>query len=45
MGYGGDIMDIFSVFGIFMFLLLMKAQQERAFLSLLLQLRRRRTAQ
>ena len=39
----GDIMDV-SLFGIFMYLILMKAQQERAFLCLLLQLRMR-TAQ
>ena len=41
---GGDIMDVLSLSGI-LNLILMKAQQERAFLCLLLQLRRRRTAQ
>ena len=41
---GGDIMDVLSLSGI-LYLILMKAQQERAFLCLLLQLRRRRTAQ
>ena len=40
---GGDIMDVLSLFGI-VNLILMKAQQERAFLCLLLKLRRR-TAQ
>ena len=41
---GGDIMDVLSLFGI-VNLILMKAQQEKAFLCLLLQLRRRSTAQ
>ena len=40
----GDKMDVLSLSGI-LNLILMKAQQERAFLCLLLQLRRRRTAQ
>ena len=40
---GGDIMDVLSLAGI-LNLILMKAQQERAFLCLLLHLRRRRTA-
>ena len=41
---GGEIMDVLSLSGI-LNLILMKAQQERAFLSLLLQERRKRTAQ
>ena len=41
-GLACNLMDVLSLFAIFMYLILMKAQQERAFLCLLLQLRRRR---